>query len=132
VKLNRRKFIKAALAAATVAHVPLTVKEAEAAYAEFSAGIVDVGNGWYRIHMNYSSDDYLFDGHDVTFSAYAKAGTSSHIQMQHGKIRQWFDLETGELGSVEVVECDSTLVVGISGTDNDNVWIYGTQVEVTP
>ncbi len=95
--MNRRGFLKAVLAAAVVAQIPISLQEAEAAYD--SLGIEDMGNGWYRCWMSFDESN----GPEV-LSTYAKAGTSSHMQLSFGRVRAWFDLETGTLGTVEVVE----------------------------
>lgn len=127
MKLTRREFIKAALAAATVAHIPLSVAEAEEAYEAFGAGIEDLGNGWFRVHMSFTAD-----GTPQRFSTMAKAGSANHLQLSHGKIRQWFDLETGELGSMDIVDDEHTGVTAISPAgEGDNLYIGHSQLEIT-
>jgi len=95
MKMNRREFLQAVMAAAVVANIPFT--EAEAVEAYESLGIQDLGNGWYRCWISYAEGSK-----DQTFSTYAKAGESSHMQLSHGRVRAWFDLVTGEVGKVSV------------------------------
>ena len=114
--INRREFIKACLAAAVVANVPFTEAEAVEAYEAF--GIEDVGNGWYRCWMS-------FDGE--TLSTHAKAGEDSHMQLGYKKVRAWFDLETGTLGRMEIVEEESEPTIKTSGPGDLTIW--GAQLE---
>jgi hypothetical protein len=99
-KMNRRDFLKGAMAAAVVAQIPLSLTEAEEAYeaceAIASHGIEDMGNGWYRCWMGSGTDD--------AFSTFAKAGDSQWMTLSHNKVRAYFDLRTGEIGKVDVVD----------------------------
>ena len=117
--MNRREFIQAALAAAVVAHIPLT--EAEAVEAYDASGIQDHGNGWYRCWMTYTEK-----GVTLQFSTFARAGDQSQMQLSHGKIRAWFDLETGEVGRIEVVNDHSKPSITVDGE------LWRAQIETIP
>jgi len=119
MKLNRREFLKAVMAAAVVANVPIT--EAEAIEAYESLGIDDMGDGWYRCWMSF-----VDDGKTRTFSTFAKRyGKHGWMQLSHGRVRAYFDLRTGELGEVEIV--DDYVDPMIHGSDGTN--IFGAQLE---
>jgi len=119
MRLNRRQFIKAAMAAAVVANIPFT--EAEAVEAYENIGIEAWPDGWYRCWMNVTDD-----GDTRQFSTYARAGKHSHMQLRYRKVRAWFDLEKGTLGKVEVAPEDSCAAIVLDGE------IWGTQMETQP
>lgn len=92
--MNRREFLKMAMAAAAAAHIP-DFTEAEAAAAYDACGIADMGGGWYRCWFSYDKS---------TASSYLKASTHRWAAMSAGRIRVYFDLVKGEIGKVEVAE----------------------------
>jgi len=105
------------MAAAVVANIP-NFTEAEAVEAYESFGIQDMGNGWYRCHLTFTEH-----GEGQMFSTYAKAGDSSHMQLSYGRVRAWFDLETGTIGEVSV--SDEYTKPRIEGRGS----VWGTQLE---
>lgn len=112
------------MAAAVVAQIPLTEQEAEAAYEALAdSGIQDMGNGWYRCWMSFK---------DETISVHAKSADHSRwMAMYHGKVCAYFDLETGELGQINVVEKlpDGTVKSGVAGFYSDGAYLWGAQLE---
>lgn len=116
MKINRRDFIKAAMAAAVVAHVPFTEAEAVEAYEAF--GIKDIGNGWFRCSITCGS-------RGETLTADLRADKSRFAVLSHGKVRAYFDLEKGEIGTVQIGGDESTAVIEA----DQSVLAYGMQLE---
>lgn len=119
MQLNRREFIKAAMAAAVVAHVPFTEAEAVEAFEAF--GIQDMGNGWFRCSVTC-------DAKKQTLSAFMKRKLSRVGVLSHGKVRAYFNLETGEIGKVQILADESEPTIEAE----KQVIVYGMQLESTP
>ena len=104
--MDRRDFLKGILAAAVAAQVPMSLSEAGQIAKllppellvnnQAPTGIIDAGNGWYRMWWNLPSPDFIQintrlnnktllylstaegkRGEPVTFSLYAKGGEAN-------------------------------------------------------
>lgn len=99
--MNRREFLKMAMAAAAAAHIP-DFTEAEASAAYDACGIQDMGNGWFRCWFSYDKS---------TASTYLKASTHRWANMSAGRIRVWFDLVKGEVGRIDIGQAGDNVAI---------------------